>query len=282
MIGHWKMKSEYRQQLPDSLRALVDEIETAAGAGIIVEHYRESDTSLDSDAYCSYKIEGGRCAPIIRYRDRLDATSECYPVPWMIAAHELLHLRRYFVEHVPTARWVDGRDPMPFRLRLTSGVENNIEHVVIEPALASFGFPLPTIIVEWDSFLRNGLSNLDRYQAMLASIGPLAIGNAGQRSKAENALRRLGLLNEAAWMAGHLRRLAASPDRESAKVAMQMVVFAALRLPLNLVRLEAIGGGGRLFWGEFPGEVTVDGAAGAPLRYAWNQGEGGALELTTP
>jgi hypothetical protein len=141
------MQSEYKDQLPASLQDLVDEIETAAGVEISVK--RAPDLPVNMLADLGWGDMGGPVTLRLTlwYKSDLRATDGCYPVPFAMCCHELLHFKRSVVEHVPcvfSIRDVPQSHPDPAaRVTTVLGIETLLEHLVIEPQVRKYGFDYP-------------------------------------------------------------------------------------------------------------------------------------------
>src|ERR1035437_1765954 len=99
------MQSEYKSQLPATLQALVDEIETSASVEISVKRAPDLSSELLADIQwgdghgeswaiksvgygppCDVVDRPIRCLTLL-YRSDLAATSSCYPVPFAMVCH---------------------------------------------------------------------------------------------------------------------------------------------------------------------------------------------------
>src|SRR5690242_12074069 len=98
------MHAKFRDRLPNQLRLLVDEIETAAGTEIAV--FEGSAYLKETKARAVIRVgteahSSGGLDLAIECED-MASTDSAYPVPYAIFCHELLHLRRYYVDRVPS------------------------------------------------------------------------------------------------------------------------------------------------------------------------------------
>jgi hypothetical protein len=120
------MDRSFRERLPSSAVPLVAEIEEALGRAIEVRQGEREMGSVDAASlWC-----GGRDGNIYYF----------HPDDFVAQAgvHELLHLHRWWVEKVPQLVPVDEQPGNTWRL--TSQIENALEHLVIVPREADYGF----------------------------------------------------------------------------------------------------------------------------------------------
>jgi hypothetical protein len=125
------MQPEFRERLPANVLALLDKIEAAAGQEIRVEANPHPVSPTDPSPEAMAASVGEDAATIyIR-------SPELFVVQG--ALHELLHIERYWVKRVPqilpTADAFDAD-----RISITSDIENCLEHLVIVPEEAKYGF----------------------------------------------------------------------------------------------------------------------------------------------
>lgn len=283
------MEYKYRSQLPAILQALVDEIETAARTeiGIIVDRLMAANmqaemTFLGVAPAAPYGVmevsKTGNFGPPrlnVRVRGDLSATTfDGYPAPFAMFAHELLHLRRSFVDRVPVVCFVAGKPQAnqgPRALGFScENLERTLEHAVIEPQVRRYVPEQPLrFVTRWETvpsppFAFSG-SVFDALWICLSfwvrsRFLDLDMGN---QKRARDRMEQLGLLAVARAYTDHLDRLMGSPDAERAKEQMVAATCSVLGL-----RREFIG----LAYGPYIRPVPVDITVPRdlrPLASAW-------------
>lgn len=125
------MQAEFRERLPANLQALVDNIEAGAGQEVRVEMnpHPVSPTDPNPDAMATSVTEY-EATIYIRSPETFVAHG---------AAHELLHIERYWLKQVPQILPIPAAADAD-RITITSDIENCLEHLVIVPAEAQYGF----------------------------------------------------------------------------------------------------------------------------------------------
>jgi len=128
------MDTFYKAQLPPGVATLVDRIESFAGREISVEidNRPRSPTSPNPDSLAAH-VTPTSATILLRSKDVF---------PPHDVLHELLHVERMWVEGIP--QLIPRHDPKGIRGRIANDIENALEHLVIVPREANYGFdPYP-------------------------------------------------------------------------------------------------------------------------------------------
>jgi hypothetical protein len=282
------MHSEYRNKLNAPVQALVDEIETAAGGEIVVEH----DAALGSDQMAGLNRTDGSFGPIIRFRERIAAATGIHAEPYAVFCHELLHLRRWLVDRVPLVT-IEGLQRIDIATgeRLDSGMyqqsrtctdgelDSVLEHLVIEPQLTKYGFRTPDYRYLKDWWADPAMPSdcicplVGRWVFMLKWVTTAFLADTGIQARATTVMARAGLLADGRQFSNELRWLLASPDPVRAKEGTMLAVCRALQTPPPSIRLWYVRAdrrgyedAGRLI----PRDFAVPTATGSLARMGWN------------
>jgi len=122
------MDAKFKSLLPENVRSLVDEIETFSETEISVTQ----DTTPPSPTLVgghSISTTVNETEAVIFYHE------EAHLIPYALL-HELLHIHRYWVEMVPQLLPCRNGN----RVKITSQIENVLEHLIIVPKVAEYGF----------------------------------------------------------------------------------------------------------------------------------------------
>ena len=246
------MQSEYKDQLPASLQDLVDEIETAAGVEISVK--RAPDLPVNMAAEFKWGDMGG---PIplrltLWHKSDLGATTDCFPVPFSMCCHELLHFRRYTVEHVPSVvsiRGVPQSHPDPnARVTTVLGIETLLEHLVIDQQVRKYGFDYPLNFCPrafWDHIpprpWLDGEFNI-RWQLTNEYLKTVFLcENITVKQCASQAMQSFGWLDQARAAADLMAQALSFADDPTmaveAKAATALVACIAFQIPVGAMGL---------------------------------------------
>lgn len=205
------MERVFLEKLSTEIQGLVREIEDFAVAEIQV---RPTPTPTRESAQPPKAItlitsENGAT---LLFRD----AGEFQPQPVL---HELLHLRRYWIDFAPQIRPVD--DPDGEKIKLASQIDNTLEHIVIAPKERDYGFesyasydqtcrsqwetyPWPSIEEPWARRKNCLLSWLTTYFL----VRDPAIKQAGER-----CLEQEGLSSEATNFSQKIERVLGSKEQ---------------------------------------------------------------------
>jgi hypothetical protein len=124
------VEERFLERLSPDIQRLVNEIEAFAAVEIEVRSAPTPTlkTAANPKAVALLATETGAT---LLYREEGKFQSRA-------ALHELLHLRRYWLDSVCQLAAVD--DPQGDKTRIASEIENTLEHLVIYPQEASYGF----------------------------------------------------------------------------------------------------------------------------------------------
>jgi hypothetical protein len=139
------MQIAYLERLAPDVRSLVEQIEQATGINIDVE----VDSNRTTMA-CDIDKSGAQ----------LSIPSPAY-FPDDSVLHELLHIRRFFIEHVPRLIVCDDFDNWTPQLETAfAKLDNNIEHLVIVPAELT---QRPARIAHWRTNTAHAINNIQDF-----------------------------------------------------------------------------------------------------------------------
>jgi hypothetical protein len=133
--------------------------------------------------------------------------------------HELLHLRRYWIDYVP--QLVPTADPQGDKTKIANQIENAIEHLIITPQEARYGFDPYASLNEtarhnWQAYPWNDITEswARRKMCLLSWLTTrLLVGDQGVRALARECLQKEGLLEEAENFAAKIERSRSSKER---------------------------------------------------------------------
>lgn len=225
----------FRSQLPASVAALVDQIESYASRELLVavDARPVSPTDPNPDRLAAEVTE--RTATIyIRSR-------ESFPPHGVL--HELLHIERFWVQGIPQVLPV--QDPDGDRLTITSSIENALEHLIIVPRESEYGFEPYGYWNETERRLWSGYPWPSLTSAWArrknALLGWLTITNLvndpSVKAHAEECLAKEGLLDEAHKFAHRIAQSLGSKPRAIS------TVLRFLKIPfsdVDLVRFNVL------------------------------------------
>lgn len=128
------MEQTFLRRLNADIRRLVEEIEAFAGTEIEVRPAPAPTRPGEREPKAAVLIASEHRATLLCRTDQ-------EPPPQAVL-HELLHLQRYWVERVP--QFVPAADPDGEKTKIAHEVENALEHLIIIPREAGYGFnPYP-------------------------------------------------------------------------------------------------------------------------------------------
>ncbi|MDH3670485.1 MAG: hypothetical protein OES46_04905 [Gammaproteobacteria bacterium] len=124
------MKSSFLDKLGADIKRLVEEIEDFSSTEIQV---RPTPTPTNESAQSPKAIAliASEHGATLLCRDAGDFQPQA-------VLHELLHLRRYWIDSVPQILPVD--DPDGEKIKLANQIENTLEHLIIVPQEREYGF----------------------------------------------------------------------------------------------------------------------------------------------
>ena len=124
------MESSFLEKLGADIQRLVEEIEKFASTEIQVRPTPVPTSESGQSPKTITPIASEHGATLL-YRDAGDFQPQA-------VLHELLHLRRYWIDFVPQILPVD--DPDGEKIKLANQIENTLEHIIIAPKEQSYGF----------------------------------------------------------------------------------------------------------------------------------------------
>jgi hypothetical protein len=262
------MDAQIKESLPAPLQGLVDEIETAGGHEIAVQHAPDLGavpmlTNLHWEG-CDLKVT-------IKYRDEIDSVVPAGPVPYSVFGHELLHLRRYLVDRVPMFGRIHDASWQAI------DIESMLEHLVVESQLKNYGFDFPISLSSrehWNNIPSKDLEQARRYVVMdawtrIQFLTEDPAERAAMEAFAAPIVKQQGLIPEAEYLTDELRWLLASPDPVKAKEAMSLVMCRVCCILPDLIKLAQYTDGA-MVQREIPHRIEVPSATGEVYFFEWN------------
>jgi hypothetical protein len=133
--------------------------------------------------------------------------------------HELLHLRRYWMDCVP--QLLPVADPQGERTKIANQIENTLEHLIITPQEARYGFDPYTSLNEtarrsWQAYPWSDITeNWARRKMCLLSwlTTRLLVSDDSVKALARECLQKEGLSEEAEIFAAKIERWKGSKER---------------------------------------------------------------------
>lgn len=128
------MRQDFLQRLNADSQRLVEEIETFAGTEIDVQAAPTPTQPTERQPKAVALIASEQGATLL-YRSEQEFDAQA-------VLHELLHLQRYWMERVP--QFIPVADPNGEKTKIANEIENALEHLIIIPREAGYGFnPYP-------------------------------------------------------------------------------------------------------------------------------------------
>ncbi len=124
------MEKGFLEKLGADIQCLVEEIEKFASTEIQVRP-TPAPTSESAQSPKTIVLIASEYGATLLCRDAGDFRPQA-------VLHELLHLRRYWIDFVPQILPVD--DPDGEKIKLANQIENTLEHIVIVPKEQDYGF----------------------------------------------------------------------------------------------------------------------------------------------
>jgi hypothetical protein len=266
--------------LPAPLRALVDEVETAMGTDILLEATGGVPKRMCGKLTLSDPVK-------VTLMFALDPSEvvPCYSSPYAAFCHELLHLRRTFVETVPAIFQIDGMEYEPItdhpvytseclEVYSVRGLEMLLEHIVIEPQVERYGIKHQPVFIRpevWDTIppLPWKHEALQRWLCMRAWVLTQFHSCDRTREAAERAMEKLGLLALARHLTGELQWLRDSPDVVEAKEVMCLTACAVLGVNPSKVHLMYHLKPGCNESRSLPHSIQLRHSSGAVIPFEW-------------
>ena len=204
------MEKKYLTQLPAQTSLLVEEIEDYSGKWLEVRPNPYPISGANPNPLGLACMVDERSARIYIRSEAVDPHA---------FTHELLHIHRYWVRKVPQVLPVN--DPAGIRVKVTSSIENAIEHLVIVPEEEQFGFePFAywneTCRANWERFEPQNMEKFAIKKNCL--LGWLSISglvtDPDVARKAQGIIKKQGFLQKAQQMAFKVRRTVDSKEKQ--------------------------------------------------------------------
>jgi hypothetical protein len=207
------MEALYKAKLPPNITALVDRIESFAR--------HEISVAVDTRPVSPRSPNPDRLAARVTEREAtiLLRSSDVFPPHDVL--HELLHIERLWLEGIPQVLPLHD----PELGTVTSAIENALEHLVIVPREADYGFdPYPywneTSRRNWQAYPWPTISDAStrRRNCLLFWLtASQLVNDDGVKALAERSLTDEGLLDEARRFSARIvEKLASKPQAISA------------------------------------------------------------------
>ncbi len=204
------MREEFLKQLSDQVIVLVNEIEKFSGREITVHPNPHPVSPTDPNPEAMACAVSESRAQIYYRNANLDVHG---------FTHELLHIRRWWVKGIPqilpTSRSAESN------IKVTSQIENSLEHLTIVPQEAQFGFdPFEywnrTSVANWEGF---DAATLDKFALRKnCLLGWLTINSLVTdpevKRMAENKIISAGFLQEAKLFQAKINKYSKSKEKQ--------------------------------------------------------------------
>ena len=205
------MQRAFLQRLNTETQDLVREIEAFAASEIELRAAPPPSSEAASAARAVALI-ASETGAILLYRGE-----EEFQTPAVL--HELLHLRRYWIDRVP--QLVPLADPQGDKTKIANQIENALEHLIITPQEARYGFDPYVGLNEtarhnWQSYPWNDITEswARRKMCLLSWLTTrLLVSDHGVKALAQQCLQKEGLLEEAENFAAKIERSKGSKER---------------------------------------------------------------------
>lgn len=205
------MESNFLARLGVEIQRLVEEIESFASTEIAVRP-TPTPTSESLQSPKAITLVASEHGATLLCRDLNDFRPQA-------VLHELLHLRRYWIDFVPQILPVD--DPDGDKIKLASQIENVLEHITIAPQEQRYGFEPYASYREtsrrtWESY---PWPNIDepwarRKNCLLNWLTTcFLVQDPGIRRSAERCLEQEGLSSDALSFSQKLERVLNSKEQ---------------------------------------------------------------------
>jgi hypothetical protein len=204
------MEKGFLEKLGIEIQRLVQEIENFAVAEIRVSS-TPTPSSKSGQPPKTLALISSEMGATILYRDTEDFRPQA-------VLHELLHLRRYWIDFVPQILPID--DPDGDKIRLANQIENTLEHLIIAPQEAAYGFDSYSPYVEttkkaWEDYPWPVINEpwARRKNCLLTWLTTsVLVDEPSIRDLAEQCLEKEGLLTEAQNFSEKIGRVLSSKE----------------------------------------------------------------------
>ncbi|MFQ5935315.1 MAG: hypothetical protein ACE5LB_02750 [Acidiferrobacterales bacterium] len=205
------MEQRFFQRLSAELQNLVQELEDFAGVEIEVrpKPTPTGETTAKSKAVALISSEKGATL-LCRSEDHFTTQA---------VLHELLHLRRYWIDFVPQLVPIDDRGGD--KTKIANEIDNALEHLAIFPQEAEYGFEPYADLNRaartlWESYPWNEITEpwARRKSCLLAWLTTVClVTDDAVKTLARDCLEKEGLLDEAENFSDKIRQLHDSKER---------------------------------------------------------------------
>lgn len=220
-----RMDRSFYDPLPENVRTLVDDLERFGQREIEVARnpYPENPADPNPRGPGAQIHTDDGCATIFYYDS---------PVPAQGMLHELLHIRRYWVDAVP--QLVPRAAEQANLWRITSSIEGALEHLVIVPSEEEYGFER---FDHWNRTVAAGWSRIEATQddpvLPVCLIGWLSarflVNDKAVRQLVHDAIERAGHAGAAGQFATRIRGILLSSTTEGAAAQKLSALRATVR-----------------------------------------------------
>lgn len=205
------MQQAFLQRLNSETQDLVREIEAFASREIELRA-APAPSSQAAGAARTVALIASETGATLLYRGE-----EEFQTPAVL--HELLHLRRYWIDYVP--QLVPLADPQGDKTKIANQIENALEHLIITPQEAHYGFDPyaslnDTARQNWEAYPWSDITEswARRKMCLLSWLTTrLLVSDDGVKVLARECLQKEGLLEEAENFAGKIERSRSSKER---------------------------------------------------------------------
>jgi hypothetical protein len=205
------MESSFLEKLGTEIQRLVEEIEKFATTEIQVRP-TPTPTSESAQSPKAIALIASQHGATLLCRDVGDFQPQA-------VLHELLHLRRYWVDFVPQILPVD--DPDGEKIKLASQIENTLEHLIIVPQEHEYGFESYAFYAEatrknWQAYPWPAISEpwARRKNCLLTWLTTrLLVSDPAIERLARKCANEEGLLTEAEKFSGKIGRVLGSKEQ---------------------------------------------------------------------
>lgn len=205
------MEQAFLQRLSAETQRLVREIEEFAASEIELRA-APAPSSQAVDAARSVALIASETGATLLYRGE-----EEFQTPAVL--HELLHLRRYWIDFVP--QLVPVADLQGDKTKIANQIENALEHLIITPQEARYGLDPYVSLNEtarqnWQAYPWNDITEswARRKMCLLSWLTTrILVRDDGVKALARECLQKEGLLEEAENFAGKIERSTSSKER---------------------------------------------------------------------
>lgn len=205
------MEKRFLEKLNSETQLLVRKIEDFASTEIEVRPTASPSNQSAANPKAVALLVSEKGATLL-YRDEQEFRPQT-------VLHELLHLRRYWIDFVPQI--VPLEDPYGDKTKIANQIENTLEHLVIVPKEAEYGFEPyseynETARKHWESYPWPDVSEswARRKNCLLSWLtASFLVTDTGVKTLAERSLKKETLLDEARNLSDKIERVMNSKEQ---------------------------------------------------------------------